>query len=42
VFVTGATYSTVPGLDPFPEANTVVYALFPEVMVVVTVAAEGM
>jgi len=38
----GTTYSTVPGLDPLPEAKTVEYALFPDVIVVVTVAAEGM
>ena len=38
----GTTYSTVPGLEPLPEARTVEYALFPDVIVVVTVAAEGM
>ena len=35
------TYSTVPG-DPFcPCASVVVYAMFPLVSVLVTVAAEG-
>jgi len=36
----GTTYSTVPALDPLPVARIVVYALFPDVIVVVTVAAD--
>jgi len=36
----GTTYPTVPALDPLPVARIVVYALFPDVIVVVTVAAD--